>query len=324
MFTTLDERSRALDKHLMTLQESMCNAWNITEVSPVGIPSPDTVWVCGRVCNESSEGNINKTSIVLEGSKLQSAGRRVLLDITEVQQYALFPGQIIMVEGINPSGRKMIAKRIIEGMPAPHVTTPSSKIMEYQQSPKYQGGKPLNILVAAGPFTTSDNLLYEPLVDILSLVGEKKPDVLILIGPFVDISQPLLSSGQVLLQETIEDEMGNVIDSPTHEASYEMVFVEKIIRDGIGAYFNSEADYGGELPTNIILVPSLQDGHHECVFPQPPFGDRDAVETPFFKEPLGILKIPFSNSSDPRQRVHLVPNPCMLRYYSYMSNFVLV
>ena len=45
----------------------------------------------------------------------------------------------------------------------------------------------------------------------------------------------------------------------------------------------------GQIPTNIVLVPSLLDGHHEFVFPQPPFGDRDHVKSQFFAEELGTL-----------------------------------
>ena len=69
----------------------------------------------------------------------------------------------------------------------------------------------------------------------------------------------------------------------------------------------------GQIPTNIVLVPSLLDGHHEFVFPQPPFGDRDRVTSNFFTEELGVLDVPFSKAGDIRRRVHLMPNPCMFR-----------
>lgn len=71
---------------------------------------------------------------------------------------------------------------------------------------------------------------------------------------------------------------GNLMYGEEHNASYEMVFIEKVIRDGLKSYFNSADDYDGCLPTKVILVPSLLDAHHECVFPQPPFGDRDQVK----------------------------------------------
>ena len=83
MFTTLDERSRAPEKHMMAMQDSMCALANISpdDLMPVGIPSQESVWVCGRICCDSSVGKINKESVLLEGSKVTSSGRRVHLDL---------------------------------------------------------------------------------------------------------------------------------------------------------------------------------------------------------------------------------------------------
>jgi hypothetical protein len=57
-------------------------------------------------------------------------------------------------------------------------------------------------------------------------------------------------------------------EEKTHQATYEMVFVEKFVRDGLEKMFNSEKDFGGAIPTHIVIVPSLSDAHHEFVFPQ--------------------------------------------------------
>ena len=314
MFTSLEERARALDRHLLKLQEQLCAFASIPdgELHPVGVPSQDTVWVCGRICCEAAEGRINKSSVVLEGSRQDSAGRRVHLDLQDVPSYSLFPGQIVLVEGVNSSGRRMVAKRIIEGIAKPPLTSPATKLLEYHHSTVYQGGSALNIVTAAGPFTTADNLDYQPLQDLLIKVLQDKPDVLVLVGPFVDISQPLLSTGDVRLSNAVDDGNENAEDAGTHGASYEMVFVEKVVRDGLKSLFQSEEDYGVS-PTHIVLVPSLQDAHHEFVFPQPPFGDRDRLQTEYFEEPLGVLDVPFSKDADPRKRVHLMPNPCMFR-----------
>lgn len=50
-------------------------------------------------------------------------------------------------------------------------------------------------MVAAGPFTVSDNLLYEPLEDLMKYVLEHKPHLLILIGPIVDASHQDIIEG---------------------------------------------------------------------------------------------------------------------------------
>ena len=160
-------------------------------------------------------------------------------------------------------------------------------------------GRPLSVIMAAGPFTTSDNLDYDPLKDLLLKALETQPDVLILTGPFVDVSQKILESGDIQLKSYENDEVVG-----THSATYEMVFIECVIRDCIASmYLNND-----RLATHIILVPSLYDAHHEFVFPQPPFGDRDEVQTKFYDEKFGILNIPHTKEGD-RKRVHLMSNP---------------
>lgn len=42
--------------------------------------------------------------------------------------------------------------------------------------------EPFLMSVAAGPFTTSDSLLYEPLADLMTKVQNDKPDLLILVS----------------------------------------------------------------------------------------------------------------------------------------------
>mmetsp|Transcript_1536 Transcript_1536/g.2878 ORF Transcript_1536/g.2878 Transcript_1536/m.2878 type:complete len:237 (-) Transcript_1536:2419-3129(-) len=116
MFTTLEERARALDQHLLQLQADMCATLGLSEdeLAPLGLPAPETVWACGRVCNESSSGKLNATSVVLEGSRVFSGGRRVELDLQALPKFAVFPGQIVLVRGINSSGRKMVLVNIVE------------------------------------------------------------------------------------------------------------------------------------------------------------------------------------------------------------------
>lgn len=304
MFTTLDERARAIDRHMMRLQQQLCEMIKISEedLTPVGIPKQEDVWVCGRICCEYSTTTLSASNIYLEGSR-RDGGRKVHLDVKEISSYSLFPGQVVLVEGINATGTKMVAKRIIHGIARPLAMSQPQKLLEYHHSEAFQGSSPISMMVASGPFTTSDSLDYAPLVDLLQRVLTERPDVLILTGPFVDIAHPKISSGDITLKEF--DDNGDVVGE--HSASYEMVFIEMIIRDGLQSLFNTDEF----LPTNIILVPSLNDAHHEFVYPQPPFGDRDRLDTPFFDEALGVLNVPFSKDSDVRKRVHLMPNPCV-------------
>jgi DNA polymerase alpha subunit B len=282
----------------------------VTEIHPLGVPSQETVWVCGRICCEAAEGKLNNSSVLLEGCVDDSNGRRVHLDLKDISSYSLFPGQIVLVQGVNSSGRYMIAQRIIEGVPRPQPLSTPAKLLEYHHSELYQGGAPVKVLVASGPFTTMQNLDFEPLDALLSKVFNDRPDVLILMGPFVDATHPLVKDGDIQL--TNRDDDGRAIGQ--HSATYEMVFIEKVIRDGLTALFSGESDED-IIPTHIILVPSLADAHHEFVYPQPPFADRelDRIQTSFYEEAIGQLDTPFSDARDPKRRVHLMSNPCMFR-----------
>lgn len=50
---------------------------------------------------------MNSSSVVLEGSLDVSFGKRVPVDLRALEQYALFPGQIVGLEGSNPTGMGM-------------------------------------------------------------------------------------------------------------------------------------------------------------------------------------------------------------------------
>ena len=69
MFTTLPERAKALDSHLVSLGKEMASAFDMKDLCPIGEPRTDTVKVIGRVCNEAHEGKLNKTTVMLEGSR---------------------------------------------------------------------------------------------------------------------------------------------------------------------------------------------------------------------------------------------------------------
>ena len=142
MFTTLDERARALEKQFHRIQKDMCELAGLSadDLTPVGLPSQDPVWVCGRICNDSSEGKLNALSVILEGSRKESSGRKIMLKLTELNGYSLFPGQIILVHGTNSTGREMVAQRIIEGVQRSHPKSSPTELLEFHHGSNNQAG----------------------------------------------------------------------------------------------------------------------------------------------------------------------------------------
>ena len=112
-----------------------------------------------------------------------------------------------LVEGCNPNGRKLLAKKIHTDAAPPGP----------ERCDRVTGGHPLNVVLASGPYTPSDNLDYEPLSDLLSageslsrhfLLGgssngslspsvvKNRPHAAILIGPFVDDRHGRVAAGE--------------------------------------------------------------------------------------------------------------------------------
>lgn len=300
MFTTLEERAKALDEHLVTLGQDMveryglgvqdeANETGIAGLEAVGVPRQEKICCLGRICNavstsscsvfdvhcrrisdlnfvvlyspptphsQAHEGRINATSVMLEGSRDTSGGQRVELDLSHLRSsktaYSLFPGQIVAVEGMNSSGRKMVAHRICEGAAHDPMKSSVKDLLRYHHDDEFQGGSPLAIMTACGPFTTSDNMEYEPMMDLVNVILADKPDVVILMGPFVDMNHKAVRSGQTTLQFQ---------DGEESLVSFETFFANKIA-GLLEDLFSSEDE---ELKTQFVLVPSLRDATAEWV-----------------------------------------------------------
>ena len=266
-----------------------------------------------KIRQQAHEGRINDTTVLLEGSRNTSGGQRVEVDLSVMKQdpksdFSLFPGQIVAVEGLNCSGRKLVAHRICEGAAMAPMESTVGELIKYHHNDSFQDGSPLQIVTASGPFTCSDNLDYDPFNDFMEKVRETKPDVVILTGPFVDMRHKSISAGQA----TVKYENGVDVT-----VSYEVFFTTQISQLLEELYEDDDS-----VQTQIVLVPSLEDANAEWVYPQAPFHDRlpggrsltipgpDGIEI----GTLGLDNIETvgRHVSVPR-RVHLVSNPCTLK-----------
>lgn len=70
----------------------------------------------------------------------------------------------------------------------------------------------MSVAVAVGPFTTSEDLDFAPLAELLGSCRASRPDVLLLIGPFVDVEHSLIASGSldVTFEELFETQVQSV------------------------------------------------------------------------------------------------------------------
>ena len=281
--------------------------------------------------HQAHEGRLNRASIQLEGSRYHSLGSRIHLDLQALnigeskQPYSLFPGQIVAVEGTNSSGRTMQASRLIEGAVPPSPPSSPALLESHQQQ---GGGKqqqqgeqhPLSIMAVAGPFTTNDNLDYDPFIDVLMTVLKNAPDVVILCGPFVDERQPLVSG------ENNAGMDGGTGGGPTMTNDYgeeATVSYEYLFAKNISELLEDLYEKEPELKTQFVLVPSLDDAFVDAVYPQPPFSDGvnddDVVKVPKGSDAegkfgdLGLQYVEKSAKDGSNRRVRCVSNPSTLQ-----------
>ncbi|KAE8770137.1 DNA polymerase alpha subunit B [Hordeum vulgare] len=213
------------------------------------LASEENMFAVGMVICDG-EGRLNEKSILLQGSVEHSRGQRVRLDLKDINQFSLFPGQVVGIEGHNPSGHCFVASKLIDSIP---VSVDDQLPCAKKQAVDHEGHQNSNTLsrvlssvIAAGPFTTTDNLLFEPLQELLSYACRKQPQLLILMGPFIDSDHPEIKKG-------------------TSDQSFHDIFRFEILRK-----LQDFTQYLG-YNVRVILVPSVRDAHHDTVFPQPAF-----------------------------------------------------
>ena len=108
---------------------------------------------------------------------------RLRLNMAQVPQYSLLEGEIIVAEGFMDQ-KKFNVNRIWK----PAISPVNAEIFaptQLQLHQKSLDGKAVQVMVACGPFTVNNELSYEALKDLMSVVNRDKPHVLVLSGPFV-------------------------------------------------------------------------------------------------------------------------------------------
>jgi len=223
--------------------------------SSVDIPGNGVVNLLGRILYERQADGSQQ--LMLEGDLSVSGGNRVKLDISVLDKYSIFPGQTVVVKGVNTSGHEVVAQAIYDDFSDPLESQHPSNVSKIKWMDPDSGAvasSPVMLLTAFGPFTATNTFDYDgsPLQSFAKVVAQKKPTVLILLGPLIDVNNPAIHTLDVTFQEAAV----NLLNS----------FIKDCCQPGVAM--------------QILIAPSILDAHHELVFPQPPYFDLDDIETP--------------------------------------------
>ncbi|XP_026760615.2 DNA polymerase alpha subunit B isoform X2 [Galleria mellonella] len=237
-FEMLQEKASIFDSHITYLSKCIMKKADITESTSTRHKTQIVVTVAGRIeCD--ADARLNPKSVVLQGTWEESLSQAVPVDIDNVKQYSLFPGQVVVMRGINPRGDQFIAHEILSDASKP-VPDPKADMMNTLEGT-------LSMVMAAGPYTTSDNMTYEPLKDFITYIGTHRPHVVIMTGPFMDVEHSKIKDNS--MAETYKS------------------YFEKLI-DNL-AELNTTSPY-----TKIYIVSSLKDVFHVNIYPTPPYSTR--------------------------------------------------
>nr|XP_002723449.2 DNA polymerase alpha subunit B [Oryctolagus cuniculus] len=254
MFQKLPDVREVLTCKIEELGSELREHYKIEAFTPLLVPAQEPVTLLGQIGCDSN-GKLNNKSVILEGDREHSSGAQIPVDLSELKEYSLFPGQVVVMEGTNITGRKLVATKLYEGVPLPFYE-PTEEDGDCEQT---------MVLVACGPYTTSDSITYDPLLDLITVINHDRPDVCILLGPFLDAKH-----------EQVEN---CLLTSP-----FEDVF-KQCLRTIIEGTRSSGS--------HLVFVPSLRDVHHEPVYPQPPFSypelaQEDRKRVRFVSEPCSL------------------------------------
>ncbi|KAM4845929.1 DNA polymerase alpha subunit B isoform 2-T2 [Thomomys bottae] len=185
MFQKLPDIREVLTCKIEELGSELKEHYKIEAFTPLLVPVQEPVTLLGQICCDSN-GKLNSKSVMLEGDREHSSGAQIPVDLSELREYSLFPGQVVIMEGINTTGRKLVATKLYEGVPLPFYQ-PTEEERDFEQTV---------IFLACGPYTTSDSITYDPLLDLITLINQDRPDICILkcllTSPFEDVFKQCL------------------------------------------------------------------------------------------------------------------------------------
>ncbi|CAN3375605.1 hypothetical protein DIURU_005661 [Diutina rugosa] len=209
-----------------------------TEFGNPCIASQTDILCCGRIVPDStaydSKAALNDVSLCLETSRTQGIGQRIPLDISNLSSYSFFAGQIVVLKGRNPTGRRFVVSEELELPSLGTLYSTAEELNSYNEQVK----DGLKVVMASGPFSPIQHLDFTKFSEFIHHVNtEIRPDVVVLTGPFIDVANYAVRDGKVE-----HDDGQNFADD-------DQLFIQKFVP--LIKQFDQVID--------VILVPSIKD-----------------------------------------------------------------
>lgn len=199
MAMKLSEASEFLDDRIDSFTERVQKHYGL-EDSVFGNPAAQStaeIVTVGRIAFDPSEGKLNASNMALETSRRMGAGMRVPLKFADNVSFDVFPGKIVALRGTNVGGQSFLASEALPLPTLPFAAHRTSDLEAYNDRLVAADGetRPLNMLIASGPFTQENDLSFAPLHALLNKAEAEQADLLLLTGPFLDLEHPVVACG---------------------------------------------------------------------------------------------------------------------------------
>ncbi|NWV78929.1 DPOA2 polymerase, partial [Dasyornis broadbenti] len=113
MFQKALDVREALSGRVEELGEVLRRHHGLDDFTSVTFPAQEPVTVLGQIGCDGN-GKLNAKSVLLLGDREHSAGCQVPLDLSELPEYSLFPGQVVALRGTNSTGSRMVVSKLYE------------------------------------------------------------------------------------------------------------------------------------------------------------------------------------------------------------------
>lgn len=124
---TAVERANCMNQHFEVLQKSLKEQLKIDQFDEFGLPLHDEVQrICGRIINMSTEDDKLKNDsigIFNIGDSQGSKTYKLKLNMSEMTQFNLLEGEVIVAEGSNDSNSRFNVSRIYKPQISPPYPT---------------------------------------------------------------------------------------------------------------------------------------------------------------------------------------------------------
>lgn len=247
-----------IDQFLKLIKESFSLA--DSEFGDPAVQSQADIYAVGRIVPDSpqADGFLNPESLSLETSRISGIGKRIRLNLEHIQETSLFCGQIVALKGKNANGDYFLVEEVLNTPYPDFPLTSSEELNEFQSLMKDQTTK---TIVTSGPYTSQNDFNLDFLTEFVERVNTKmKPHVLVMFGPFIDVTDPRIMSGNLPIFK----------DMKVQPKTLDELFV-KLITPILRTIHPS---------IQVILIPSTKDAiSTHASYPQDAF-DRKSLQLP--------------------------------------------